>query len=110
MVTVKLYNTKQFHPRIPLRYVTRFLSHSRPEGYDRLPRLGLPQSSESSAMKGHGANCAGRVHAAQEPPRRESVRESLPTEPRVFQELHDIWDRTRRMTVVQHKYYVNSVS
>jgi hypothetical protein len=34
----------------------------------------------------------------------------LPTEPRVFQELHDIWDRTRRMTVVQHKYYVNSVS
>ena len=91
----KLYNTKQFHPRIPFRYVTQFLSHCKPEGYVRLPRAGLPHRSD---VDSHGDNSGGRVHAAQQPPRRESERESVPTEPRVFQELHEIWDRTRRMT------------
>lgn len=91
----KLHNTKQFHPRIPFRYVTQFLSHSRPEGYDRLPQGGLPQRSD---MDGHGETSGGHVRAAQQPHRRESERDSVPTESRVFHEMHEIWDRTRRMT------------
>jgi hypothetical protein len=94
----KLHNTKQFHPRIPLRYVTQFLSHCKPEGYERLPRPGLPHSLQSSDMDGHRDTRRECVQTAQHPLRRESVRESVPTEPRVFQELHDIWDRTRRLT------------
>ena len=35
---------------------------------------------------------------------KKSVYENVPTEPRVFQELHDIWDRTRRMTGHKHSH------
>lgn len=94
----KMTNTRQFHPRIPYRLVQDFLKRSKPQGYDRVPCSGLPERSQHLNADDDAASSGGRVQAPQHPPRRESARDPVPTQDRLFQELEDIWNRTKRMT------------